>query len=167
MELDYHYYFGLSQKVGKYGTFHRSDVKMYGNALRLSAMYAFTPRLSAGAGIGTVNYMNAGFDAIPVFAAFRYAPLAALRGPYVFTNLGYAIGASTTEKGVMWELGIGYKRMFRKHFGMKFELGYNLQQVRLSEDNIIVFPDEDGNYPSIPPFSMFRHSLSAGFGFIF
>lgn len=165
--VDYHYFFGLSQKVGKYATWRRSDMNMYGHSLRLTGMYAFTPRLAAGAGIGTDNYVNGGFHTVPVFAAFRYAPFRAALSPYVFTDIGYAIDTSVSDNGVLWELGVGYKRMFRKHFGMKFEAGYSLQQIRLTEKNFILIPDGDGNYPSVSPFSMFRHSLLLGIGLVF
>lgn len=151
--LDYHYQLGLSETGGGYNI-SRKNNNMYGNSLHLSAMYNFTMQLSAGLGIGADRYDNPGYNTFPVFAAIHYSPLKRLPNAYSYTNLGYAvIGKYSTYKGLMWDLGVGYKKMFRSHFGLNFQLGYNLKK----------FQDNTGEYKP----DRTRHSISFGMGAIF
>lgn len=80
---------------------------------------------------------------------------------------GYAFRTKISDNGVVTSVGFGYKRMYKKHFGIKLEFGYKMQQIRVSQENIIVFPNSDGVAPIIRGISVFRHSISFGTGFIF
>lgn len=160
-QLDYRYYLGLKQKNEGY-SISRKDAAMYGNSIRASVMYHVIPRLALGAGIGADRYDNPGYNTFPVFAAFRYSPLRQSLAPYAFTNVGYSFETSTADRGMFWDLGVGYKRMFRKHFGLKFEIGYNLKNLRLDSYSM----DANNNY-SPKCYSLVRHSLFAGVGLVF
>ena len=150
--LDYHYQFGLSETGGPYNI-SRKDSKMYGNSLHLSVMYNFTERFAAGLGFRADRYENPGYNSFPVFTSLHYSPLATLPNVYSYTNLGYAaISKNDTYKGLMWDLGIGYKKMLRSHFGLNFQLGYNLKEFR-----------DNSGYD----FDYTRHSVSLGIGLIF
>lgn len=165
--VDYHYLMGVVQKNGKYSTIHRSDENMAGSSFHLSGMYSLNKRTEVGFGIGADYYNSPNITTFPVLASLKYAPLRHMLDYYIYTNAGYAFGTKISDKGAVAGAGIGYKRMFKKHFGIKLELGYNLQQIRVSQENIIVFPDPDGVTPIIKGLSVFRHSLSFGTGFIF
>ena len=134
--LDYHYQFGLFEKAGY--SISRKDSKMYGNSLHLSALY----------------------NTFPLFASLHYAPLKKHTDLYAFTNIGYAvIGKQETYTGMMWDLGIGYKKMFRSHFGLNFQFGYNLKQFRNINSDVTsdIMQRENST----------RSSLSLGIGVIF
>ena len=152
--LDYHCQLGLSETGGGY-TISRKDSKMYGNSLHLSAMYNFTKRFATGVGIGADRYENPGYNTFPVFASLHYSPLQKiLPDAYAYTNLGYAvICKNDIYKGLMWDLGFGYKKMFRPHFGINFQLGYNLKEFHDNRMEYIL--------------DRTRHSISFGIGLIF
>lgn len=156
--LDYHYQFGLFEKAGY--SISRKDSKMYGNSLHLSTLYNFTQQLSAGVGVGADRYENPGYNTFPLFASLHYAPLKKHTDLYAFTNIGYAvIGKQETYTGMMWDLGIGYKKMFRSHFGLNFQFGYNLKQFRNINSDVTsdIMQRENST----------RSSLSLGIGVIF
>jgi hypothetical protein len=156
IELDYHYMFGLSEK-GDVADFNRSENKMYGNSLHLSGIYRMSDMFSAGIGIGADRYENPGYNTFPVFATIQHFPLQIFPEGYVYTDAGYAFKTSDATPGFLWNLGIGYKRMFREHFGLKAQFGYNLKQLK--SNRWIV---EDTRNPS-----QHRHSLMLGVGVIF
>lgn len=160
--LDYHYQLGISEK-GVYGNLKGND-NMHGNSFHLSLMYNISSQLSAGAGIGADRYENPGYNTFPVFASVHYSPLKSLANLYAYTNIGYAvIDKQTTNTGLMWDLGIGYKKMFRPHFGLNFQLGYNLKQFR----GIETFEMTENTILSIKDTNNIRNSLSIGIGLIF
>lgn len=165
--VDYHYLMGVVQKNGKYSAIHRSDKKMGGSSFRLFGMYSLNRRTEIGIGVGAVCYTSPEITTFPVFASIKYAPLKHLLGYYIYTDAGYAFRTKISDKGGVTTVGFGYKRMYKKHFGIKLELGYNMQQIRVSQENIIVFPGPDGVVPIIKGLSVFRHSISFGTGFIF
>ena len=70
--LDYHYNLGLSQRIGSQTQGRNETYRMGGNSLHLTALYDFTEKFSAGAGIGADRYTNTDFNTFPVYAAFRY-----------------------------------------------------------------------------------------------
>lgn len=164
---DYHYLLGVAQQTGKYYTINRSDYKMGGGSLHLSGMYSLNKRTAVGIGIGANCYRDPAITTFPIFASINYSSLKKLLSPYLYADIGYSFRTKISEKGFLGDLGIGYKWMFKKHFGMKFELGYNMQQIRVSKENIIVWPDEHGVTPAINGLSVFRHSISIGTGIIF
>ncbi|NDV57709.1 hypothetical protein [Bacteroides sp. 519] len=160
--LDYHYNLGIIERGDLYNI-NRSDYHMYGNSLRLSALYNLNPKLALGAGIGLDRYEAIGHNTLPVFATCYYSPLTKLPRAYVYSNLGYAIGNETHfTRGMLFDLGIGYRKMFKKHFGLNFQIGYNLKQFRGDRLNWW-----DTDEIVVEKYSQFRHSLSIGFGFIF
>ena len=78
---------------------------------------------------------------------------------YLYTHLGYALKSNNSAHGAMGEIGMGYKHMFRKHFGLKFDLGYNLKNFR---EKVYDFELEKNSV-----FSSCRHSFNVGIGMIF
>jgi hypothetical protein len=144
--LDYHYQLGVSER-GEYNL-SRKDCNMYGNSLHLSAMYNFSKKFSAGLGIGADRYENPGYNTFPVFASVHYSPLNNLHSVYTYTNFGYAVtNKNDIYSGAMWDLGVGYKKMFRTHFGLNFQIGYNLKRFQSIDRT--------------------RHSIAFGIGVIF
>lgn len=85
----------------------------------------------------------------PVFLAVQYAPLKKDLKPYVFTNIGYGLDGEEFYEGWLAEVGVGYKYMFKKHFGLKAEIGYNYKTFGSSDLHLT------------------RHSILAGFGLVF
>lgn len=156
IELDYHYMFGLSEK-GEIADFSRNEFKMYGNSLHLSGNYKLSEAWSTGIGIGSDRYENPGYNTFPVFATLQYFPLQTIPKGYVFTDVGYAFKTSTAVPGFLWNLGIGYKHMFRYHFGIKMQLGYNFKHLKNS-----LLDTDNMNF-----YSRYRHSFIIGMGVIF
>lgn len=160
--LDYHYHIGLSERF--YGhTLTRKDGNMRGNSLHLTALYDISRRITAGAGFGADRYEAPGYNTFPVYGTLHYRPMRKFLDGYVYTNLGYGIMSSTDDiyPGWMWDLGVGYTKMFRKHSGVNLQFGYNLKEFghilyyRAGEDRFI-----EGR-------SNLRHSLSIGIGYVF
>ncbi|MDH6313100.1 MULTISPECIES: hypothetical protein [Bacteroidales] len=159
--LDYHYNLGLVEN-GDLAKITRSDFKMYGNSIHLSGLYNLNPKIALGVGIGLDRYENHGFNTLPIYLTAHYKPLYKLPSGYIFSNLGYGLDTSDFIPGALFDIGIGYKKMFRKHFGLNFQLGYNLKQQKgnlgyIDEKQQIVH-DKINRY---------RHSLSFGIGLIF
>ena len=155
VDLDYHYYFGLAGNVGS-KTDTRSDYNMGGNSLTLAARYDVHPKVSVGAGVGLARYTQRYFNTLPIYATLRYKPIEKVKDAYVFTDLGYAIDSEKDDftPGVLFNLGVGYTKMFAKHFGVNFQLGYNLKQFKY-------------NHSNIPDLKSTRHSVIFGVGLTF
>ncbi|MDR3128972.1 MAG: hypothetical protein LBU03_01800 [Tannerellaceae bacterium] len=133
---------------------------MYGNALRFSCMYDITEKWSTGLGIGADRYENPGYNTFPVFVPVHFHPFIKSPNWYALTNIGYALKGAVTDTGLTWDIGAGYKKMFRKHVGVKFQLGYNLKQFNNVE--IYSFSGEKEREGT-----QTRHSLFFGVGYIF
>lgn len=163
--LDYHYNLGISEKY--WGTtLDRKDYKMHGNSLHFTALYDITHKISAGVGIGADRYEEPGYNTFPVYGTFRYRPLLQLQNGYVFTDLGYGVFKSdNVNPGWMWNLGIGYTKMFRKHFGLNFQLGYNLKEFGGIPSYEVDLVNGESTY--IGEKSSTRHSVSFGIGLVF
>ncbi|MDR2969490.1 MAG: hypothetical protein LBV32_07805 [Tannerellaceae bacterium] len=157
IHLDYNYLLGLYEK----GAFLGGKSKLSGFDIHLAGMYDINKRLSLGAGVGVEKLANPWYTIFPVFAKALYSPLSTTDKPYVFTKLGYGIGTEYSNAGLLFNPGVGYRIMFRKHFGINFMLGYHLQSVRYD----VFIEDGIGSY-AIPTHNN-RHSLSFGVGFIF
>lgn len=123
-------------------------------------------RISAGAGIGADRYEEPGYNTFPLFGTFRYRPIRTFLDTYVYTNLGY--GVFTREDSIypgwMWDAGVGYTKMFRKHFGLNFQVGYNLKEFH-GQNFYGIDPDSGADY--VRKFNSVRHSLSLGVGLVF
>ena len=157
VDLDYHYYFGLAEKVSiNRHTDTRSDYNMGGNSLTLAARYDVHPKVSVGAGVGLARYTQRYFNTLPIYATLRYKPIEKVKDAYVFTDLGYAIDSEKDDftPGVLFNLGVEYTKMFAKHFGVNFQLGYNLKQFKY-------------NHSNIPDLKSTRHSVIFGVGLTF
>jgi hypothetical protein len=157
LNLDYHYSVGISERGDLYNI-DRHDSKMYGNSLRLSAVYSFSKKFDSGIGVGADRCENPGYNTFPIFGILRYFPFSQNHNPYVYTNVGYAINTSNSNPGAMWDLGVGYQKMLRKHFGLKMELGYSLKNIK---GDLLM----EGT--TIGSVSQTRNSLSMGLGLIF
>ncbi|MDR0746031.1 MAG: hypothetical protein LBF17_06020 [Mediterranea sp.] len=159
--VDYHYNLGVSERGDLYNT-TRSGLKMYGNSIHLYGLYNINNRLSVGAGAGLDRYENTGHNTLPLFLTGHYVPIISIPHAYAYTNLGYAIPGSTFTEGMLLDLGIGYRKMFRRHFGMNFQFGYNLKQLK---GEVLFIDDKEKMKTS--DYSQWRHSLAFGVGFIF
>ena len=162
--LDYHYNFGLATKE----KWWNNGERLGGHSLHLTALYNITPRIATGIGIGADRYTHPGFNTIPVYGTFRYSPIAKIPKGYLYTNLGYGCFANEAiSSGWMWDLGIGYTKMFRKHFGLNFQIGYNLKEFAdipsyrydIDTENIVI--------TYLGKVKDLRHSLSFGIGMVF
>lgn len=161
--LDYQYRLGLYEKLGEY-SISRKESHLYGNALHLSVLYNFTKQIAAGAGIGADRYENPGYNTFPLFVSLHYSPLKHHINFYTYTNVGYALfGKQETYEGWVFDLGVGYKKMFRRHFGLNFQAGYNWKQFRDGGMYSVARADEV-HYEKA---NSTRSSLSFGVGLIF
>lgn len=178
MVMNAQFHAGIDFKLRTEGYTHTAnkDVTIFASQLNVMAtgIYDFTPQISAGAGIGITS--GAGFNiTAPIFATMRYSPIKKHTNAYIFTNLGYAPKyAEDIPQGWIFDAGIGYRLMFRKHFGLNFQLAYNLQQfvgdMRVTNTNdsmgigqyyqdIYGWPTFDGDEV--------RHFVSLSIGFVF
>lgn len=156
-ELDYGYMIGFTERGNSY-KINRSLYKMHTNSMRLSGIYRLSNSYSLGAGIGLERYEDPGYNTLPVFAILRYTPVLSIPKGYIYTDLGYSIKTLTTTPGLLWDLGIGHQWMFRKHFGLKAQIGYNLKQLKT---------DYWISYNSTKEVSQWRHSLALSIGLVF
>ena len=101
-------------------------------------------------------------DALPIYATLRYKPFRKTLKPYVFSDLGYCVGDNDKfRNGFTSRWGIGYTHMFRKHFGMNFQLGYNLEAIH---DTYLIWTENDVyNVKGTTK----RHSITLGVGLTF
>ena len=175
-EVGYQYSLGLSARSNG-ETVHRSDVKMYGNALRVSALYNINTRFSAGLGLSYVGYEPSP-NSLPLYATFRYRPFdGKWNNLYAFTNLGYSFGKGGSEdlcSGFVGELGIGWSKMFRPHFGLNFQVSYSLNQFRKLNYWSGFYDGPDSEVPDKyveskvqERYDIWRNSLSFAVGIVF
>lgn len=164
-ELDYLYTLGLTQRQPG-GKLTRSNSDMHGNSFHFTALYNVNEKFSAGLGIG-VDCYSPHPTTIPLFASFRYTPFAGAKSSDIFgfANLGYAPFAKyyhNLNPGMVGDIGLGWKKMFSRHFGINFKAGYNVKQFRqlLYTNNPDMSRDES-------KCNAWRHSLEFGFGLVF
>lgn len=160
--LDYHYNLGLATKQ----QWQNSGMSKGGHSLHLTALYDFTSRIAAGIGIGADRYTYPHFNTIPVYVTFRYKPVSSIPNGYIYTNWGYGCFSNEAiAPGWLWDLGIGYTKMFRRHFGLNFQIGYNLKEFGGIPSYNYNIDTEEITY--LGTISDLRHSLSMGIGFVF
>ena len=157
--LDYRYNLGLRERSDLW-TLKRDTNKMGGNSIHLTFLYHVTSRITAGAGFGLDGYTSPSHNSHFVFGTVRYRPLKKCLNSYLYTNLGYSftIMQSSLTSGWHWDAGIGYTKMFARHFGLNCQFGYNLRQFEYTVKGR-PFISYDVN--------SLRHSLSFGVGVIF
>lgn len=159
-DIDYHYNLDLCEKImGE--TLKRGQYKMGGNSVQLSSRYDITPRWSAGMGIGLSRYTNLDYNTMPVYATVRYKAMEKVPNLYIFTDLGYALKVGDFTKGFTGNIGIGYTHMFKKHFGLNFQIAYNLK--RFNDVPVYIY-DVDSQETHLFNENSTRHSLSFGVG---
>lgn len=164
--LDYHYSLGISQKaLGK--TIYRNDMEMHGNSIHVSGLYNINRQYGVGIGLGLDIYSPSP-TTLPIYGTFRYRPFDKINfnDLFVFTNIGYGIPANDDDSlssGFLFDIGLGWQRMLRKHFGLELQIGYNLKQFRATKHEYA----EGGSYQVASKFSAWRNSISFGFGFVF
>ena len=160
-DIDYHYNLGLCEKMMGGGTLKRSQYKMGGNSIQFTPRYDLSQRWSAGIGIGLSRYTNLDYNTLPVFATIRYKACEKVPSMYLFTDLGYALKVGDFTKGFTGNIGIGYTHMFKKHFGLNFQIAYNLK--RFNDIPIYIY-DVDKNETHYLNGNSTRHSISFGVG---
>ncbi|MDR1555633.1 MAG: hypothetical protein LBS88_01210 [Tannerellaceae bacterium] len=124
----------------------------------IKGMYTINPFIAVGAGFGADALEEPHYSTFPLFASIHITPFEHKK-LFLYNDLGYSLDTKISYPGLHEELGVGYKLMFRKHFGLSFHLGYSLKQMQ----NIIIEYDNGMK----GTFYTTRHSLSAGFGFVF
>lgn len=159
-DIDYHYNLGLCEKLMGV-PLKRSQYKMGGNSVQLSSRYDITPRWSAGMGIGLSRYTNLDYNTLPVFATVRYKAIEKVPDIYLFSDLGYALKVGEFTKGINGNIGIGYTHMFQKHFGLNFQIAYNVK--RFNDIPVYIY-DVDSQETHLFNENGTRHSLSFGVG---
>lgn len=172
--VDFRYSIGLGETIVDNDLF-TSAQPANSYIFAVSGLYEFTPLVWAGVGvnlgINNTSIMELGTTITPKpimqFAPYltvRLHPIACHRNAYVFTDLGYAVPFNETKnfsEGWLWNAGIGYRYMFRKHFGLNFNVSYNLQQIIGTPYKV-----EDSNLSLLAKNNL-RHSIGIAVGLIF
>lgn len=166
VDLDYHYNLGLGEHYASGYTYSRSESKMGGGALRLGVRYDVAPQWSAGVGVGAEHYSGDDFNVLPVYATVRYKPLKNTPSAYVFADAGYCVGSESADlnPGFTGRLGVGYTWQLKRHFGLNFQVAYDLQQFRNIQTTYFDGSTAQGYYGHT---SAVRHGLSLGVGVTF
>lgn len=163
VDVDYHYNLGINENfVGT--SLSRDEYKMGGHSIHLTSRYDIAPRWSAGVGVGLSRYTEPEYNTLPVFATVRYKFIRSIPAVYAFADLGYALKGDNFTEGYKGVLGVGYTLMFFKHFGLNFQIAYNLKQF--ANIPISVYNMETGDI-SLKEENSTRHSLSLGIGLTF
>lgn len=157
--IDYNYLWGLHEK----NNLENIESGLNGFDLNISGMYNINKRLSTGIGIGVEKLYNPMYTIFPIYAKIVYNPFLSTERPYIYSKLGYGIGTEVSNAGLLFNTGVGYKHMFRKHFGINFMVGYHLQGIRYEAIDY----SENGVFSTKKANNNYRHSLSFGTGFIF
>ena len=159
-DIDYHYNLGLCEKLMGV-PLKRSQYKMGGNSIQFTPRYDITRQWSAGIGIGLSRCTNLDYHTMPVYATVRYKAMEKVPNLYIFTDLGYALKVGDFTKGFTGNIGIGYTHMFKKHFGLNFQIAYNLK--RFNDVPVYIY-DVDSHETHLFNENSTRHSLSFGVG---
>ncbi len=173
--FELNYALGLAESAVHERTIEYANSYMDGVCFRASAYFNINSHWTVGAGLGFDIY-NRDHPTLPIFATVRYMPWTKPRVAdfFFFSHLGG--GISTDENrglngGFMADIGAGWHKMFRRHFGLEFELGYRVNQFNSDASYLTVFIDEENqtfqlyNVRSVNTF--WRHSLFFGVGLIF
>jgi hypothetical protein len=142
-------------------TLKRSQYKTGGNSIQFTPRYDITHKWSAGIGIGLSRYTNLDYNTLPVYATVRYKAIEKVPDLYLFSDLGYALKVGDFTKGFTGNIGIGYTHMFKKHFGLNFQIAYNLE--RFNDIPTIIY-DANLQETHYGTTNSTRHSLSFGVG---
>lgn len=163
-EVSYDYSLGLSHSVKGHGL-PQGYMETSGNMFHFMGIYDLNRTFSVGLGIGIDRYKS-NIETLPIFGTLRYRPFQnpIIKNLYAYTNIGYGIPDDddrSLSSGLLLNLGLGWQKMFRSHFGVNAHVGYCLNQ----------FKDHAGyrweGYLFDQKVSIWRNSLSFGFGFVF
>lgn len=162
-EVGYSHSFGLHQSG-----FYHTDQTKYGNSWRVAALYNITPQLSAGAGFEIGALENPSCNRMAPYATIRYKPFEGSgKDLYLYGNLGWAIGTDDKHNrfypGFTGEAGLGYTKMFAKHFGVYIHAGYGFNQMRYTATGI----NTDGSIAFNEKVHDNRGSLVVSVGIVF
>ena len=142
-------------------TLKRDQFKMGGNSLQFTPRYDITEKWSAGMGFALSRYTNLDYNTLPVYATVRYKAIEKVPDLYLFTDIGYALKIGDFTKGFTGNIGIGYTHMFKRHFGLNFQIAYNLKRFN---DIPTYINDIDSQATRFTYANSTRHSLSFGVG---
>lgn len=175
--IDFRYSIGLHEAISGNELFtHAEPANAF--SININGVYDITQQISTGIGLGTyINNMSvmeigSTITQKPIvqfvpYLTLRYRPIKKHLNAYVFTDIGYAIPFKNTKnfsEGWMWNAGIGYNYMLRKHFGFNFNICYNLQQIIGTPAMAI---DSTGRLSSMIAHNNLRHSISIAIGLVF
>lgn len=164
IDLDYQYSLGMSEKFAG-NTYNRDSYKMGGNLLQVAARYDIATQWSVGIGMGLARYTEPDFNTYPLFATSRYKPIRKLPQAYLFTDLGYGLKlADDSNPGFSGKLGVGYTWMLMRHFGLNFQIAYDLKNFR---DITTAYYNEATDKTEFYKSNSTRHSISFGIGLTF
>jgi hypothetical protein len=131
---------------------------LYGNALLVKGVYSINESVAVGAGFDADVLEGPEYSTFPIFASVHVTPLKNKK-VFFYNDLGYSLDTKVFYPGLHEKVGAGYKLMFKKHFGLAFNLGYSLKQMQ----NILI-----EHYSGMKETSYTtRHSLLAGIGLVF
>lgn len=177
VELDYGYHAGLSESLNHYN--FKSQGTLGGHSLTINALYNIRPDMTVGVGYGLTRFTRqygGDTNTMPLYATFRYRPLAGHRALYAYTDLGCTLlnnsDSHNFSGGFLGGIGVGYQLMFKRHFGLNFKLGYAIQQFANSEIVFINEKKDDKTGETITDLthdyrSLWRHSVQLGVGLVF
>lgn len=163
-EVSYDYSLGLSHSVGGHAL-PQGYMERSGNMFHFTGIYDLNRAFSVGVGIGIDRYKS-NIETLPVFGTLRYRPFQkpTFKNLYTYTNIGYGIPYDddrSLSSGLLLNIGLGWQKMFRSHFGINAHIGYCLNQ----------FKDHAGysweGFTFDQKISIWRNSTSFGFGFVF
>ena len=149
--LEGRYMFGIKQTSNE--DFLINDFggtpRMHTNSIRgIVGHYAYS-HWSAGIGFGIDTNIAPDSMTFPLFVDVRGYLWDKRHTPFAYLDLGYAVRIVQDEaKGFMTDIGVGYKYMFKQHFGLNCTVAYSFKAV--------------DRY-----FILYRHSLSMGIGLVF
>ena len=173
--IDYHYAVGLGYFQPGYDVKNTGEY-FGGGYTTVTGLYNINQKFSAGLGLG-IGLYSCGEGTIlkaPVFGTFRYRPFKkeSLKNFYAVTDLGVGLGEVfwKVKPGFLWNIGIGWQKMFRKHFGLNFQITYNLHEFRGYRTKVYLnYDTEYGYYYDINrvPAGEWHHMLAFGVGLVF
>lgn len=169
IELDYR-----NSSIGLgYRFLSQTHKEMNGASIRVTGLWNLKPQWSAGCGAG-FSEMDPGDDkSMPLFLCGRWRPFERNLNWFAQANLGARLFNSYSDGGLMTGLELGFQKMFRPHFGLRFSIGYELNQFAHAAWHYIDGSTEDENGWSWPDIKLggyatgWRNSLELSFGFVF
>ncbi len=137
---------------------------MHSKSLRITEFYSLTETINLGLGVGVDKFYNPMYNIFPVFGSVQYMPLKGNNNiPYLFSNVGYGLPLQIVNYGLMTDLGLGYKLVNSKQFGLNVQFGYNYQQTLIE----VEITPQPSKFTGNPIVFQNRHSLFLSLGVVF